>query len=422
MNQVLRKAGKLLVVLSLGVAMVLPFWHFASADLASDIKKLESTINEKSKKIDALEVERKKYESLVRSKQQEAVSLNNEMAIIESKLAQTHVSLEKLKLEIERLEDEIKYLQLNIEEKEGKIARQRTYLLGLLKEINFQDELNDVNILLWYENFSDYFAHVSASKSLQEDLQMTIDSIYLEKTQLETEKASLEEKNKTLGEQKIALEHEESKLEEELLVKEFYLEEIKNSEDKFNQLLRSARDEENSMDGELKSLEKSLRTKLQEKKELESKKATTEQDSSLNFLNQSAILRWPCAPNKGVSSYFHDPDYPYRRFFEHSGIDIRLSQSSPIYAVESGYVAKAKNNGLGYNYIMIIHGDNLSSVYGHVSRIDVVAGQYVSKGDVIGLSGGAPGTPGAGQFSTGAHLHFEVRLNGIPVDPLIYLP
>lgn len=418
----LNKAVKLLIILALGVALVLPFCRFANADLAADIKKLENSIDEKSKKIDALEAERKKYESLVRSKQQEAVSLNNEMAIIESKLTQTEISLEKLKLEIEKLQEEIKYLELNIEEKEAKLARQKTYLSGLLKEINFQDSLNDVNILLWYENFSDYFAHISASKSLQEDLQITIDSIYLEKTQLETEKATLEEKNKKLGEQQLALEHQQSKLEEDLLVKQFYLEEIKNSEDKFNQLLVIARDEENSMDRELKSLENSLREKLKEKKELESKNALTEKNNNLDFLNQSAILRWPCAPNKGISSYFHDPDYPYRRFFEHAGIDIRLSQSSPVYAAESGYVAKAKDNGLGYNYIMIIHGDNLSTVYGHVSKIDVIAGQYVKKGDVIGLSGGAPGTPGAGQFSTGSHLHFEVRLNGIPVDPLIYLP
>jgi murein DD-endopeptidase MepM/ murein hydrolase activator NlpD len=418
----LKKAVKLLVVLALGVALVLPFWHFASADLSTDIKKLENTIDEKSKRIDQLEAERKKYEALVRSKQQEAVSLSNEMSILENKIAQTQVSLEKLKLEIEKLEAEISFLELTIKKKEEDINRQKIYLGGLLKEINFQDELNDVSILLWYENFSDYFEHVSAYQSLHEDLQLTIDSIYLEKTQLESEKADLENKNKVLGEQKLALEHEESKLEEELLVKEFYLDEIKNSEDKFNQLLRSARDQESSMDSELKSLENSLRAKLQEKKEIESKKASSEQKQDLAFLNQSAILRWPCAPNKGVSAYFHDKDYPYRRFFEHSGIDVRLSQGSPVYAAESGYVAKAKDNGLGYNYIMVIHGDNISTVYGHISRIDVIAGQYVKKGDIIGLSGGAPGTPGAGQFSTGAHLHFEVRLNGIPVDPLIYLP
>ena len=71
---------------------------------------------------------------------------------------------------------------------------------------------------------------------------------------------------------------------------------------------------------------------------------------------------------------------------------------------------------------MIIHDDVYSSVYGHVSAVSVKEDEYVSQGQVIGKTGGAPRTPGAGPFSTGPHLHFEIRKNGLPVDPLNYLP
>ena len=86
-------------------------------------------------------------------------------------------------------------------------------------------------------------------------------------------------------------------------------------------------------------------------------------------------------------------------------------------------MAVVKCDGISnYAYVMIVHADNFATIYGHVSAVYVEPDQVVQKGQTIAAIGGLPGTPGAGRFTTGPHVHFGVRLNGIPVDPLIYLP
>jgi len=129
---------------------------------------------------------------------------------------------------------------------------------------------------------------------------------------------------------------------------------------------------------------------------------------------------WPVPANK-ITAFFHDPTYP-KRWGIHNAIDIRTPQFTEIHAPANGYVFQTKDNGNGYNYIIIAHKNNLVTVYGHVSEIIAKPGTVVKKGEVIGLSGGTPGTKGAGLQTTGPHLHFEVYYKGEPVNPLDYLP
>jgi len=138
------------------------------------------------------------------------------------------------------------------------------------------------------------------------------------------------------------------------------------------------------------------------------------------FLPKSQSFVWPVEP-RAVTAYFHDPSYP-KRWGEHDAVDIRAKQYTEIQAPANAYVFQAKDNGLGYSYIILAHKNKLMTVYGHVTEILVKPGTVVKQGDVIGLTGGTPGTKGAGWQTTGPHLHFEVWQNGEPVDPLDHLP
>lgn len=196
--------------------------------------------------------------------------------------------------------------------------------------------------------------------------------------------------------------------------KELLLNETFVSERQFqNWLLQSKYDEE-QINSEITSLERTIRQKLEE---------SDKSFSSDGNTSGSVVLSWPVEHSRGISATFHDPDYPFRYIFEHPAIDIRAYQGTAVGAAAPGYVARVQNGGQrGYSYVMIIHANGISTVYGHLSKINVQEDTYVIRGQTIGLSGGMPGTPGAGPLTTGPHLHFEVRLDGIPVNPLSYLP
>ncbi len=107
------------------------------------------------------------------------------------------------------------------------------------------------------------------------------------------------------------------------------------------------------------------------------------------------------------------PIYGSRRM--HTGIDLDSDGGDPIYAAGGGVVVWASTRGGYGNCVIIDHGGGVATLYAHMSRIGVSSGQSVSQGDGVG----AVGSTGA---STGPHLHFEVRINGNPVDPVPYLP
>ena len=98
----------------------------------------------------------------------------------------------------------------------------------------------------------------------------------------------------------------------------------------------------------------------------------------------------------------------------HDGIDIGVPEGTPVHAAAAGTVIYAGwMSGYG-NIVVIDHGNGLSTAYAHNSQLIVGQGATVGKGFVIALSGNTG-------HSTGPHVHFEVRVNGSPVDPLGYL-
>lgn len=134
------------------------------------------------------------------------------------------------------------------------------------------------------------------------------------------------------------------------------------------------------------------------------------------------VLLWPIEPREGLSSTFEDLEYERRFGFAHHAIDIPTPQGTPISAPAAGTVLKVSMNGLGYSFIVLEHDGGLQTIFGHISDATVHPGESVIPGQVIGHSGGQPGTIGSGPLTTGPHLHFAIRKDGVLVDPMLFLP
>jgi len=124
---------------------------------------------------------------------------------------------------------------------------------------------------------------------------------------------------------------------------------------------------------------------------------------------------WPTGFRRITSNFGYRSD-PFGGFNAlHTGLDIAGDYGSPIQATADGIVELAGWDGGYGNSVVISHGNGLSTRYGHMSDIKVKVGQTVKKGETIGLMGSTG-------RSTGTHVHYEILKNGVPVNPISYLP
>ncbi len=378
----------------------------------SEIDDLNKQIEEKKKKIAEIEKSIEAYKKKISDAQIQTISLNNQMAILDNRIAQVNLDVEATQDKLDSLQLELKSLGLQIDEKNKTLERQKKILAELIREMRREDNKQMIEILSAYSSFSDFYDRVNRVERLQHDLGKTAESVRLAKADLEAKHTKTTEVKNDYEKVNVELGQKKSELNTQISYKKDLLVTTQASEQKYKTLVSSLRTQYQQIENDISGIEAQVRKKLAEQQ----KKAPEKFDTD------SGELSWPITSRR-VTAYFWDPSYPYRQVFEHNAIDIATAQGSTVKAAASGYVARAKRCTVAscYAYVMIIHSNGVSTVYGHLSKISVSEEQYVTRGDVIGYSGATPGTVGAGPFTTGPHLHFEVRKNGIPTDPLKYL-
>ncbi|OIO19534.1 MAG: hypothetical protein COY69_00705 [Candidatus Magasanikbacteria bacterium CG_4_10_14_0_8_um_filter_32_14] len=415
----MKKRVFLFIFILITVSLTNPFFVFTTTDteLASnknEIDDLNNQIAQKKNKIAELEKTIADYKAKIETTRLESKSLSNQLSILDNYIIQVDLDIQATQEKIDATGLEIKGLDLSIADKETTIAKQQRLLSGLIRTIYYENNKKYIEVMAAYANFSDFYNRVHYVQSLEENLGKSAKTIRIAKEELQTKKQQREEQQTSYQNLKVTLDNKKKDLQEQIKFKEDLLLQTKSSESKYNTLVQNLRNQYSQIENEITSFESQVRKKLEEQNKI-TEGGNPQQNGLLP-------LSWP-TQSRYITAYFHDENYPYRNIFEHPAIDIRAAHGTAIRATASGYIARARicTTASCYAYVMIIHSDGFSTVYGHLSNIVVSADQFVTRGDIIGYSGATPGTVGAGPFTTGPHLHFEVRKDGIPVNALNYL-
>ncbi len=352
------------------------------------------------------------------------VDLDKQKKEVSERLNQKNKQLEYVKeelttalLEIQKLEDEILQYETNSTKYEAQISKLQKSIDNAIDKIEIAQEdcetreeiLRDRLVEMYKAGDVTYLDVLLSSKSLTEFISsyflmrqiVEYDNLYIE--QIEREKNELEETKTKLEKQQ----------------KEIRT--VKAKKEQTTTILTNKKILQKAQASKLTKAEKELQKEITEyKKEVYRIQSLIAQASGEEFLPiqyTGGNMIWPVAKEgTAITSYYEQREHPISGIVHyHSGIDIGNAYfGTPVVAAMDGYVSYAGWLGGYGNCVIINHGDGVSTLYGHGQAILTTLHKQVKQGDLI-MEVGSTGN------STGPHLHFEVRINGYTVNPLLYV-
>ena len=339
---------------------------------------------------------------------QQIKDLENKMSANQSKLADEKARQEQLTEQILNVEQQVSLYNTKIDEVNELIAAKEAEISAKEEEIAESEELfaarlrrmyitntssSTLSTLLSASSFSDFLNRYEILKRISQEDRSAIEELNVQKTEYETLKAELDSQKAELKEASDAVNEKYTQLQSMYAESEQAESSILDANKQYMENAEKYKKEQDALEQEIQELL---------------------QNEGSDEAYGDGQLKWPVPTRSYISSYFGwrtlygQPNY-------HKGIDIPGSAGTNIVAADAGKVLKVSKLTYGYGWHVIIdHGNGVSTLYAHCSRLDVSVGDYVEKGQVVA----GIGTTGN---STGNHVHFEVRINGVQQNPLNYV-
>lgn len=369
------------------LAVVLGLSVFPAATNGSTLSDLQRQQQELEQKI-------KEQTALLKSKESEGQELLEQLEKLEEEIKAKEQEIKRLESELQSAQARVNQAAAELAQAEALQEKRINTFRQRLKDIYENGQVSYLEVLLQSTSFSDFLVRMELLGKIAENDMRLVEEIKAERERIAAKKAALEAERDQLAKLKREADGERSVLASRQAEKKQLLAQIEQEKKRVAQAL-----------DELEALSRQIAAKI--------RAIQTQNKRPLGPRGTSQLL-WPLPGYTSISSPFGWRIHPLlgtQRF--HTGVDIPAPLGTDVIAVEDGQVISAGYLGAYGNYIVIDHGGGLSSMYAHLSAILVREGQEVKRGQVIGRVGSTG-------WSTGPHLHFEIRLGGEPTNPLQY--
>ena len=355
--------------------------------LEEELEQIQKDREATQEKIKDAKKQEQEYIGQVDEVESQLTGALSELDALNQRLADAKSEVDKATIELVLKEEELKRIE---DELEGKVKTLNDRVTAIYKN----GGSNIVEILLKAQDFLDFISKLKLMNLFAEQDTKNIESIK-------------EKRDATIGIKKSIIDLREDQKEYKSNVEKL----VAQAEEKANEIDGIYNEKKNLLSRT--TANKNALIQMEKQLEIKEAEVTRILESYKYGSAPSGKFAWPVAGRliSGYGNRYH-PILGYNRF--HAGIDLAAGYGTLVKAADGGQVIQAGYFG-GYGYsIMVYHGGGFATWYAHLSSINVAMGQMVQRGQVIGLVGSTG-------LATGPHLHFEVRINGGPQNPLAYL-
>ena len=347
--------------------------------LQEQSNEIATSLNEANNRLQAVQEE-------LSANMQQLQELDNQVAQSQEELNQINTQVEELTIQISENEEKLAKTQAEYDSIQDTLNARLIYMYET-------PQLEFLQVLLESTSVTDFLATYYAMKELAEYDKELLETVKMQKREIETTKKILAEKKTQIIESKQSKQKKTQVLTNTKTMREYYISKLTVQE----QELQAQIDEYNfqvaTIEAEIKLL-------------------------ALNSISGDYIggaMIWPIPGYTQITSHYGMRVHPITGAYKlHTGMDVSAPIGASFVAAGNGIVSKATYNTAYGNMVVIDHGGGVQTLYAHGSEIIAQVGQTVSTGDEV-LKVGSTG------YSTGPHAHFEIRVNGQTVNPEEFL-